>query len=157
LHSQHHASLQVLYSTGHPVAGHPFEIVVRTIFAKSAFKYNLKSDGGGRVELGALAGVQSIAALGYVMPVMSQFISSSCTSIIIPHVKDGTVFIPANLISRELVQLSAPVHNCISINEHHKNIACLPHAFRSVESNGVVMNVPPPGKCHIRKTPALKP
>ena len=84
------------------------------------------------------------------MPVTAQFIASSCSSIVVPHVKDGTVFIPANLIARELLpQLSTPMHHVVSINEHFMNIACLPQPFRAIDSNGIVLNVPPPGKYQI--------
>ena len=89
----------------------------------------------------------SMSALGYVIPVTLQFVSSACDQFVIPYTKDGTVFIPANLISPELLpQLAGPMHqvSCVSTRSRH-TIASLPHAFRLCESNGVVLNVPPPG------------
>jgi hypothetical protein len=89
-----------------------------------------------------LVGVRSISALGYVMSTISQFITSADTCVI-PHVRDGTVFIPANLISSQLL---SPMHHVVMISDRTNDvIACLPQAFCSFENNGVVLKVPSPG------------
>ncbi len=111
----------------------------------------MKSNDKGRVDLGALFEVTSISALGYVFPVSTQFISSSCHEIVVPHAIDGTVFIPANLLSTDLFpQLLCPVHQVMSRSESGHVICSLPDAIRSCETNGAVINLPPPGVYVVR-------
>ncbi len=111
----------------------------------------MKSNDEGRVDLGALFEVASISALGYVFPVSTQFISSSCYEIVVPHVNDGTVFIPANLLSTDLFpQLFCPMNHVTRRSESEHVICSLPDAIRSSDRNGAVINLPPPGVYVVR-------
>ena len=144
-------SLQVLYSSGHPVRGHSFEVVVRTFASKSPFSFNLKSNEDGRIDLGKLSGVVSIAALGYVFPVTTHFISAACDRVVVPHIEGSTVFIPANLITAELLpQLTCSMHHIVQCSESGQVIASLSSAIQSSERRGIVVTVPSPGQYTLR-------
>lgn len=142
--------LDVLYCSGHPVAGHSFEILVSTIASKNPFSFNLKSDQDGRVDLGALRGVKSVSALGFVFPVTTQHITPTCDRVVVPYRRDGTVFLPANLISPDLFTLFEGSMHQVLHRSGYSVIATLPHAIRSSESNVVVINIPPPGLYSVR-------
>ena len=112
----------------------------------------MKSNHEGRVDLGALSDVISINALGYVFPVSTKFISSSSSEIVVPYVKDGTVFIPANLRPIDLFpQLLCPMNHVTCRSESQIYAVCnLYDAIRSSEKNGALINLPPPGLYVIR-------
>jgi len=112
----------------------------------------LKSNHEGRVDLGALSEVTSVYALGYVFPVSTQFISSTSSEIVVPYVKDGTVFVPANLLPVDLFpQLLCPLNHVVRRNESQiYAVQSLPDAIRSSDKNGAVINVPLPGLYVIR-------
>jgi hypothetical protein len=100
--------------------------------------------------LGLLFEVCTVYALGYVFPVSTQFITT-CTKVVAPYVKDGTVFIPANLISSDLLpQLACPINHVFLRSESHNVISSLPDAICSSEKNGVMVKLPPPGLYIVR-------
>ncbi len=112
----------------------------------------MKSNHEGRVDLGALSEVTSVYALGYVFPVSTQFISSSSSEIVVPYVKDGTVFVPANLLPIDLFpQLLCPMNHVMRRNQSQiYAVHSLPDAIRSSDKNGAVINLPLPGLYVIR-------
>ncbi len=112
----------------------------------------MKSNHEGRVDLGALSEVTSVNALGYVFPVSTQFISSSSSEIVVPYVKDGTVFVPANLLPIDLFpQLLCPLNHVVRRDESQiYAVHNLSDAIRSSDKNGAVINVPLPGLYVIR-------
>ena len=117
-----------------------------TFASKTSFSFNLKSDQDGRVDLGALHGVKTICALGYLFPVATRHISSKIDRIVVPHTADGTVFIPANMIPPDsFPQLEGTMNRVVHSSERQLVISSLPHGIRSCERNGVIINTPPPG------------
>jgi hypothetical protein len=131
--------------------GHLFEVVVHTIASNKHFSFVLRSNHEGRVDLGVLFEVVSISALGYVFPVSTHFISPSCSQIVVPHVAQGTIFIPADLIANELFpQFSCFMNHVMCRSDSRNVIFCVPDAIRSSERNGVVINVPLPGLYIVR-------
>ncbi len=142
---------QVLYSSGHPVVGHLFEVDVHTIASNNHFSFVLRSNDEGRVDLGALFEVVSVSALGYVFPVSTHFTSPSCSQIVVPHVKQGTIFIPADLITNEMFPQFSCFMNHVMCRSDSQNVICsVPDAIRSSERNGVVVNLPLPGLYVVR-------
>lgn len=95
--------------------------------------------------------MSAVSALGYVFPVSTQFITPTCTNVVVPHVKGGTVFIPANLISSDLLpQLACPINHVILRSESHNVISSLSDAICSSDKNGAMIKLPPPGLYTVR-------